>query len=63
MNEDLSTQLKEARTKLNLTQAQAAELWKIPLATLKGWESGQLKPRNFSLPSLHQLLPQTPAEP
>ena len=50
--EDLSTPLpdyrlnlvREARAKLDMTQAEMAALTKIPLATLRNWEQGRTAP-------------------
>ena len=50
--EDLSTPLldyrlnlvREARAKLDMTQAELAALTKIPLATLRNWEQGRTAP-------------------
>lgn len=52
----LSERLKAAREKLGLSQAEAAELWKVNLRTLQSWESGRYAPTGFALAQLDELL-------
>ena len=53
---ELSTEIKDARRKLGLSQSQAAKAWDIPLSTLQDWEQGQHKPRGLALKTLRTIL-------
>lgn len=56
MSEELANKLKAARTKLNLSQSQAAAAWGIPLKTLQAWEQDQRTPQGFALQVLTEKL-------
>lgn len=56
MSQDLRTRLKEARRKLDLTQAGAAREWGVPLNTLICWENNRRHPAAFTLSRLNHLL-------
>lgn len=49
MEQDLATRIRKHREGLKLSQYQAAELWKVPHATLKSWENGTTVPTDFSM--------------
>ena len=53
---ELSTEIREARHKLGLTQEAAARKWGIPLATLRKYEQGQRRPRGLAMKMLRQIL-------
>ena len=53
---DLSTEIKDARAKLGLSQSQAAKAWEVPVQTLQNWEHGRNKPRGFALKHLRSIL-------
>ncbi|RYD30399.1 MAG: XRE family transcriptional regulator [Verrucomicrobiaceae bacterium] len=54
--QDLRIRLKEARRKLNLTQAGAAKTWGVPLNTLICWENNRRNPSAFTRSRLNHLL-------
>lgn len=56
MPQDLRARLKEARRKLDLTQAEAARVWGVPLNTLICWENNRRHPAAFTLGRLNLLL-------
>jgi len=41
--------VKELRTKLNLSQVKFSSTYKIKLSTLRNWEQGRRKPRAWAL--------------
>ncbi len=53
---DLATQIKVARTKLNLSQSQMAKAWGVPVRTLQQWEQAKQVPRGFALAKLREIL-------
>ena len=53
---ELSTEIKEARAKLGLSQSQAAKVWEVPVQTLQKWEQGINKPRGLALKMLRSIL-------
>lgn len=56
MSESLARKLKQARTRLNLSQSQAAKAWDIPLPTLRKWEQNAATPRGFAFRALEVKL-------
>ncbi len=53
---ELSTEIKQARQKLGLSQSQAAKAWEVPLRTLQAWEQRTNAPRGFALKHLRGIL-------
>lgn len=51
---DIASQIRAARTRLDLTQQEAATAWGVNLRTLQGWEARRSVPRG---PTLNRLLP------
>lgn len=59
----LSSQFKNARERLGLSQSQASVAWKVKLETLKKWEQGKRQPRRDELERLWPILfPDQPTE-
>lgn len=58
MSMEVAMRIRQARGKLGLSQAQAAEQWGIPKSTLIKWERGDRTPRGLSRRALDQLLNQ-----
>ena len=63
MSKKLRLKLKAARTKLGLSQSEAADLLKVPVRTLQQWEQDQQTPRGFALDALNEKLDKILAEP
>lgn len=57
---NLASLIKEARTRADLSQSQAAKAWGIPLPTLRAWEQGVNIPGGKHLAKLLPLI-QPPA--
>lgn len=47
--DQLSSAIKTARKRLNLTQPQAAERWGVSLDTIRSWEQGRRLPNAAAL--------------
>ena len=62
MSEELRRKLKAARTKLGLTQDQAAKIWGIPQRTLISWENDERTPTGYALKSITEMLDQILSE-
>lgn len=56
MSQELASKLKDARSKLGLSQSKAAAAWGIPLKTLQAWEIDQHTPRGFALNAIMEKL-------
>ena len=56
MPQTISTRLQAARKKAGLSQAQAAEKWRINKRTLESWEQGLREPRGLALVTLEKIL-------
>ncbi|MES2706382.1 MAG: helix-turn-helix transcriptional regulator [Verrucomicrobiota bacterium] len=56
MSEELRTKLKAARSKLKMTQAEAAIALGVPTRTLICWENNQRTPSAFTLKMLNSIL-------
>lgn len=56
MSQELRNRLKEARAKLEMTQAQFAAKIQVPLKTLQGWEGDRMTPRGLALKSINETL-------
>ena len=52
MSQEQARKLKDARSKLGLSQSKAAAAWGIPLKTLQAWEVDRNTPRGFALTAL-----------
>ena len=52
----LATQIKETRKKLDMSQAQAAVAWNVPVKTLQKWEQGLREPQGLALDAIRQKL-------
>lgn len=55
-NLTIADRLREARTKLNLTQEQAAKTWGVSLGTLRDWEQERTQPRGKALKRITEVL-------
>ena len=53
---DLANEIKAARTRLGLSQSQAAKTWSVPVRTLQQWEQAKQVPRGFALAKLREIL-------
>lgn len=53
---NLSTEVKEARAALGLSQSEAAKAWGIPLPTLKAYEKQKRTPRGLAMTKLREIL-------
>jgi len=56
MSKELARKLQAARSKLGLSQSQAAEAWGIPVRTLQEWEQDGATPRGLALTAINQML-------
>ena len=54
--ENYAERIKKARAKCSLTQAGAAEAWKISRRTLEYWEQGRSTPRGLYRDRIEQIL-------
>lgn len=62
MSEQLRVQLKAARAKLGMSQAQFARHLDLPFRTLQSWEMNRNTPHSFALRALEAKLGQILAE-
>lgn len=63
MSQELSNRLIAARSKLGLSQSQAAAAWGIPLKTLQKWEQDGSTPRGLALTAINNILDAILAKP
>jgi len=59
----LAERIKEARSRLNLSQSQAASEWGISKRTLQEWEQSRREPRGLALNALADILSKAEREP
>lgn len=52
----IADRIRKARSKLELSQADAARQWGINVRTIQNWEIGRSEPRGFARAQLEKLL-------